>query len=73
MNTEKETPQHNSNQPENVIFVSFKTNVLKAVERAVEALKTHENVVLSGLNTGITKLIIIAEIIKLKVDSKQLF
>jgi len=64
----KDTPKN----PENLILVSVKTDVVNAVDRAVDAIKKHESVTLSGLNSGISKLILIAEITKLKIDSKSL-
>jgi len=68
MNSTQNTPKN----PENLILVSVKTDVVNAVDRAVEAIKKHEFVTLSGLNSGISKLILIAEITKLKIDSKSL-
>ena len=55
--------------PENLILVSVKTDVIGAVERAVEAIKKHDFVIFSALNSGISKLILIAEITKLKIDN----
>ncbi len=60
------TEKPKSNFPENEIRVSGKTNVLKAVQRIGEALKTFDNVIISGINTGISKVLLIAEIAKLK-------
>ncbi len=62
--------KENKKTPENLILVSPKTDVLGAVERAVDAIKKFGFVTFSGLNTGISKLILIAEISKLKIDSK---
>jgi hypothetical protein len=55
--------------PENEIRVSFKTDVLRAVERAAEAFKTNEVVKFSAINTGISKLILIVEITKIKIEA----
>ena len=63
--TEKEKPK--STTPENEVRVSAKTNVLGAVDRIVKVFETFDNVVLSGINTGISKVLLITEIIKLKV------
>jgi hypothetical protein len=54
--------------PENEIRVSFKTDVLRAVERAAAAFKNHEVVKFSAINTGISKLILIVEITKIKIE-----
>jgi len=54
--------------PENEIRVSFKTDVLRAVERAAAAFQNHEVVKLSAINTGISKLILIVEITKIKIE-----
>ena len=53
--------------PENEIRVSGNTNVLRTIERITELFKNHDNVIISGINTGITKVILITEIIKLKI------
>jgi len=68
-NTQTTTPTPKEKGPENLILVSVKTDVIGAVERAVEAIKKHEFVTFSALNSGISKLILIAEITKLKIDS----
>jgi len=67
MSTPAEKPK--SNTPENEIRVSGQTNVLKGVERVEEAFKKFENVTLSGINTGISKVLLITEIIKLKITN----
>jgi Alba len=54
--------------PENEIRVSFKTDVLRAVERAAAAFQNHEVVKFSAINTGISKLILIVEITKIKIE-----
>ena len=56
-----------SNVPENEIRVSGQTNVIRGVERVEEAFKKFDNVILSGINTGISKVLLITEIVKLKV------
>ena len=66
MSTPSDKP--NSNAPENEIRVSAQSNVLKGVERVEEAFKKFDNVVLSGINAGISKVLLITEIIKLKVN-----
>ena len=53
--------------PENEIRVSNRTDVLRAVERAVTAFNNFDTVKLSAINSGITNLIIIVEITKIKV------
>ena len=67
MSTAAEKPK--SNTPENEIRVSGQTNVLKGVERVEEAFKKFENVTLSGINTGISKVLLITEIVKLKIEN----
>jgi len=54
--------------PENEIRVSFKTDVLRAVERAAAAFNTFEVVKFSAINSGISKLILIVEITKIKLE-----
>lgn len=63
--TDKEKPQ--SNTPENEIRVSGKTPVLRAVERIETAFKTFDHVTISGINSGISKVLLITEIVKLKI------
>ena len=63
--TDKEKSQ--SNTPENEVRVSGRTNVLGAVDRIVKVFEKFDHVVLSGINTGISKVLLITEIIKLKV------
>ena len=58
-----------SNLPENEIRVSGQTPVLRGVERVEEAFKKFDNVTLTGINTGISKVLLITEIIKLKVPN----
>ena len=67
MSTPSDKPK--SNTPENEIRVSGQTNVLKGVERVEQALTKFDNVTLSGINTGISKVLLITEIIKLKNDN----
>ena len=62
------TPEtQKSTVPENEIRVSGQTNVIRGVERVGEAFKKFDNVILSGINTGISKVLLITEIVKLKV------
>ena len=62
------TPEtQKSTVPENEIRVSGQTNVIRGVERVEEAFKKFDNVILSGINTGISKVLLITEIVKLKV------
>ena len=63
--TTKEKPK--SDAPENEIRVSGRTNVLNGVERVEEAFKKFENVTISGINDGISKVLLITEIVKLKI------
>ena len=58
-----------TNIPENEIRVSGQTPVLRGVERVEEAFKKFDNVTLTGINTGISKVLLITEIIKLKVPN----
>ena len=67
MSTEQEKPKTASNVPENEIRVSGRSNVLKTVERVEEAFKKFDNVTLSGINDGISKVLLITEITKLKI------
>ena len=61
------TPAPEKHQgPENEIRVSFKTNVIKAVSRIDEVFKTFDHIIISGINSGISKVLIITEIAKLK-------
>ena len=65
MSTTKEKPK--SDAPENEVRVSGRTNVLNGVERVEEAFKKFENVTISGINDGISKVLLITEIVKLKI------
>ena len=67
MSTPSEVPK--SNVPENEIRISGQTPVLKGVSRVEEAFKKFDNVTLTGINTGISKVLLITEIIKLKVPN----
>ena len=60
-------PEKKSDAPENEIRISGRTNVLGGVERVEEAFKKFDNVVLSGINDGISKVLLITEIVKLKI------
>ena len=63
------TPQEQrpNNGPENEVRVSGKTNVFRAVERIEEAFKKYDHIILSGINTGISKVLLITEISKIKI------
>ena len=63
----QERPKTASNTPENEIRVSGRSNVLHTVERVEEAFKKFDNVTLSGINDGISKVLLITEIAKLKI------
>ena len=65
MSTAQERPK--TNAPENEIRVSSRTNVLNGVERVEEAFKKFDNVTLSGINGGISNVLLITEIVKLKI------
>ena len=65
MTTTQERPK--TSAPENEIRVSDRTNVLHGVERVEEAFKKFDNVTLSGINNGISKVLLITEIVKLKI------
>merc|ERR1712160_6192 len=55
--------------PDNEIRVSFKTDVAGAVERIEKAFEKFDHVKLSGINSGISKLIVILEITKVKLEN----
>merc|ERR1711957_123350 len=55
--------------PDNEIRVSFKTDVSGAVERIEKAFEKFDHVKLSGINSGISKLIVILEITKVKLEN----
>ena len=61
----KEKPK--SDTPENEIRVSGRTNVLSGVERVEDAFKKFDNVTISGINDGISRVLLITEIVKLKI------
>ena len=65
MTTQPEAQRNNV--PENEIRVSNQTHVLKGVSRVEEAFKKFDHVIISGINTGISKVLLITEIVKLKV------
>ena len=65
MTTTQERPK--TSAPDNEIRVSDRTNVLHGVERVEEAFKKFDNVTLSGINNGISKVLLITEIVKLKI------
>jgi hypothetical protein len=60
--------RENNNLPENEIRVSFKTDVIRAVERATKAFETFETVKFSAINSGMSRLILIVEITKIKLE-----
>jgi hypothetical protein len=64
----QERPPKEHTGPENEIRVSFKTDVLRAVERASSAFANFETVKFSAINSGISKLILIVEITKIKIE-----
>ena len=57
----------NTNAPENEIRVSNRTDVVRGVDRVEEAFKKFDNVTLSGINGGISNVLLITEIVKLKI------
>lgn len=63
-----ESTQNNPQLPENEIRVSAKTDVKGAVERIEKAFEKFDHVKLSGINSGISKLIVILEITKVKCE-----
>lgn len=63
-----EQTQNQPQLPENEIRVSFKTDVKNAVERIEKAFEKFDHVKLSGINSGISKLIVILEITKVKCE-----
>ena len=65
MTTTQERPK--TSAPDNEIRVSDRTNVLHGVERVEEAFKKFDNVTLSGINNGISIVLLITEIVKLKI------
>ena len=65
MSTAQERPK--TTTPENEIRVGSKTNVIHGVERVEEAFKKFDNVTLSGINAGISNVLLITEIVKLKI------
>lgn len=65
-NRQERTPINQG--PENEIRISFKTDVLRAVERAAAAFNNFEKVTFSAINSGISKLILIVEITKIKIE-----
>ena len=67
MSTPTEAPK--SNVPENEIRISPQTQVLRGVTRVEEAFKKFDNVTLTGINTGISRVLLITEIIKLKIPN----
>ena len=67
MSTPTEAPK--SNVPENEIRISPQTQVLRGVTRVKEAFKKFDNVTLTGINTGISRVLLITEIIKLKIPN----
>ena len=62
------TPQEKPQIPENEIRVGIKTNVFNTIERIEQVFKTFDHIVISGLNDGISKVLLITEITKLKFE-----
>jgi len=65
MSTAPERPK--TSTPENEIRVGGRTNVIRFVDRVEEAFKKFDNVTLSGINAGISNVLLITEIVKLKI------
>jgi hypothetical protein len=63
-------PLEPTQKQDNLILISVKTDELSAVERAVDALNKNGAVSFSALNSGISNMILIAEITKVKVNGK---
>ena len=63
------TPQNDKGPkiPDNEFRISPKTNIYFALERIEKAFKTFDHIVLSGINAGISRVLLIAEITKLKI------
>jgi len=55
------------NSPENLIKITFKTKIVTVIERIEELLKSHDKVILSAINSGISNLVLITEIAKVKL------
>ena len=65
----RENREIKNDLPDNEIRVSFKTDVQGAVERIEKAFEKFDHVKLSGINSGISKLIVILEITKVKLEN----
>ena len=65
------TPQNDKGPkiPDNEFRISPKTNIYFALERIEKAFKTFDHIVLSGINAGISRVLLIAEITKLKIGA----
>jgi len=61
------TPKDKELNQDNDIRVSTSTNIVKAVERAQHAFNSDDKVTFSGINFGISNLILIVEITKVKI------
>ena len=65
------TPQEQDNKPqipENEIRVGGRTSVFNTIARIEEVFKKFDNIVISGLNEGISKVLLITEITRLKFE-----
>ena len=58
----------NLGQPINLFLITESTNVIETVGNAISALTKFDTLTLSCLNHGMANLIILAEILKLKVE-----
>ncbi len=52
-----------------VIKISYDTNVKSAINFVLDALKHRENILICGLSLAISKVILIAEIVKSKIEN----
>ena len=65
------TPQQQDNKPqipENEIRVGGRTSVFNTIARIEEVFKKFDNIVISGLNEGISKVLLFTEITRLKFE-----
>ena len=65
------TPQEQDNKPqipENEIRVGGRTSVFNTIATIEEVFKKFDNIVISGLNEGISKVLLITEITRLKFE-----
>ena len=61
---EEQTPD----KAENEIMVSGKTKILGAIEHVAKIIGTNETLKFSALGTGIDKMLLIVEIVKVKYE-----